>query len=100
MVVRFRAVGDRPFYYRAICAVRQEGRNSSTPSEHIFPWIVGFGSSPSEKKRHACNGGALLATDSKGFQLPVKGRALHADELGGPRNVAAEPCDLDRKSVV
>jgi hypothetical protein len=44
MIVRFRAVGDRLLYYRANRSVRQGGRNGSTPSEHIFPWIVGFGS--------------------------------------------------------
>ena len=40
MIVRFRAVGDRLFYYRANRSVRQGGRNGSTPSEHIFPWMA------------------------------------------------------------
>jgi hypothetical protein len=52
MVVRFRAVGDRQIYYRANGSVRQGGRNSSTPSEHIFPWIEGFGSSRPEQNQN------------------------------------------------
>src|ERR1700730_12741982 len=41
--------------------------------------------------------GALVAEDAERFELPVQGRALHADKGRRARNIAAEAGDLGQE---
>src|SRR5687768_14112519 len=100
MLSALRAVGDRRSYYRAKITVRQEGGSLSTSSERYFPVDRRFKRAfPLQK--HCLRRGAparrALSADSEGFQLPVEGRALHADELRRTGDIAAEPGNLSEE---
>ena len=98
MVVRYRAVVDRPVYYRAKLTIRQEGLGRSTPSVAYFPVDDGCRKHKGSSQPHSfAPGRTSLAADSKRFQFPVEGRSLHADELRRAGNIATEAGDLSQQ---
>src|SRR3989304_4251877 len=47
-----------------------------------------------EPEHGGCSRSARPLVDAERLELAVQRRALHADELGGTRDIAAEPADL------